>query len=342
MSTDIPIIEEAPNSKPITLSIQFVDGEPCTPQTLSVNLGGGRGLQTVTRVRITYVPPNGDQALLGQYGLIEVNEPNGGYHFAYETHPADTYILPKCTAIYSSCKSGLTGPTAFKLGEYGANNPKSNAPYTIIFASGIQYMYHNGITATPIVPGNAWKPWGDSSLSTCSETVPCIPTGQKVLTPNGYQLIETLKSGDFILTPDGRSVEINMVSWSLPIATACGAPILIPANTFGENSPINDIVLSPRHFIMIKPNVWDLPRNLIERYDELKRLNLGEHVFYYNIETPNYLTDDLVVEGSIVESYGRSFSNKYPGKRNYYSYNNELKGYTRITMNDVKSENKFY
>ena len=167
---------------------------------------------------------------------------------------------------------------------------------------------------------------------------PCIPTGQKVLTPNGNQPIETLKTGDYVLTPDGRSVKITMVSYSVPIVVANNAPISIPANTFGENSPINDIVLSPKHFIMIKPNVWDMPMHLINHYDGINKIQLGKSITYYNIITPNYLTDDIVVEGSVVESYGREFAKKYPGERQYYIYNDELKGYVKITMKDVLAD----
>ena len=167
---------------------------------------------------------------------------------------------------------------------------------------------------------------------------PCIPTGQRVLTSDGYVPIETLKTGDSVMTADGRSVEITMFSYHLPFVGKCNAPILIPANTFAKNSPINDIILSPQHLIMIKPNVYDAPKHLINYYDNIKRLHLGESITYYNIATPNYLTDDIVVEGTAVESYGKLFADKYPGNRQYYTYNNELKGYTRITMQDVLAE----
>jgi len=173
-----------------------------------------------------------------------------------------------------------------------------------------------------------------------SENPPCIPNGQKILTPNGYKLIETLKTGDSIVTSDGRSVKIKMFSFPIPFVIESNAPILIPANTFSKNFPVNDVILSPQHLILIKPGVWELPRHLINKYSVIKRIKLGESITYYNIVTPNYLTDDLVVEGSIVESYGKNFAEKYPGERQYYKYNNELKGYTRITMQDVLNETK--
>lgn len=181
----------------------------------------------------------------------------------------------------------------------------------------------------------------DHCLNITTEA-PCIPAGQRVLTPTGYQLVETLKTGDYIVTPDGRSVEITMVSYDIPMVIDCNAPILIPANTFGNNSPVNDIVLSPRHFILIKPNVWDSPNRIINHYKGVKRINLGEAITYYNIITPNYLIDDLVVEGTTVESFGKTFDKQYPGISKYYTFERELKGYTRITMNDILTKREVY
>ena len=42
-------------------------------------------------------------------------------------------------------------------------------------------------------------------------TVVCITPGTRILTPNGYVLIETLKDNDIITTHDNRNVAIKKI-----------------------------------------------------------------------------------------------------------------------------------
>jgi len=322
------------SNNPLTLVIQEVD---CVPQTIVVSLGGGRDPQTVTLVTVFA----GSDEWLGQEGIIKINENNGDYHFALASDPSTTYILPKCSVLFNECTTSLVN---FVFGEYGSDNPPGVEPYNLDFSIGTQTLVFNGLTPfdpLPIVPSTSWVLPTDNSVDECNNIIiPCIPQGQRVLTPSGYQLVETLKNGDLVMTPDGRSVEIKMSSFLVPLVTEKTAPIFIPANTFGENSPVNDIALSPDHMIMIKPGVWDAPRHLYNYFNTITLTNLGEHIFYYNIITPNYLTDNIVVEGSTVEAYGKAFTKQYPGQRQYYNYSEEQGGYIRITMQDVLSETK--
>ena len=173
----------------------------------------------------------------------------------------------------------------------------------------------------------------NTDISTFSVTypVPCIPKGQKVLTPSGYQLVETLKDGDYILTSDQREVPIKVYSTVIKKSTRKNAPYLIPANTFSENLPVNDIILSPSHAIQVDENLWQIPRKAIKHYQNIKRINLGKEIEYYHLETPNYLHDNLVVEGSVVESYGNNYIKKYLSGVKIYTYDPSAKAYRRTT-----------
>ena len=161
--------------------------------------------------------------------------------------------------------------------------------------------------------------------------VPCIPKGQKVLTPSGYQLVETLKDGDCILTPDQRDVPIKVYSTVIKKSTHKNAPYLIPADTFSENLPVSDIILSPSHAIQVDENLWQIPCKAIKHYQNIKMINLGKEIEYYHLETPNYLRDNLVVEGSAVESYGNNYIKKYLSGVKIYSYDPSVKAYRRTT-----------
>jgi len=287
------------------------NGDPCTPDIHGIYI-----------VALTT-----NDILIGNGFVGAIPDPNSSGTLGYEVVIGEAeYPFPQCSGIINTCTSDIQ----FLMLKINVDES------FLVTIPGDSVLYYNGgLTFTA-------ADWQTTIPDGCSPIVPCIPAGQKVLTPNGYQLIETLETGNFILTPDGRSVEIVISSFFIPIITECNAPILIPANTFAENSPINDIILSPDHCIMIKPNVWDIPRHLINKYNGIKKLNLGEYVTYYNIVTPNYLTDDIVVEGSVIESFGKNFSKKYPDIKNIYTYDDELKAYTRITMKDVIPEQKQY
>jgi hypothetical protein len=75
-----------------------------------------------------------------------------------------------------------------------------------------------------------------------------------------------------------------------------------------------------------------IPMHAARRYKGVEQISIGESVTYYHIETPNYFKDDLVVEGAVIESYGRNFvkENKLPNQK-FYTWSQRLNGYTRYT-----------
>lgn len=190
---------------------------------------------------------------------------------------------------------------------------------------------------------------GDSGSGTGSGTgsgsgngqIPCIVAGQRVRTPSGNVLIETLKDGDLILTPDNRSVPVRIYSSTIKQTTEMSAPIRIPAHTFAPSYPPNDIQLSPNHAIQKSKKVWELPIHAMKRYSAIRQAPIGHSVTYYHIETPNYLKDNLIVEGSVIESLGVNFM-----KRNghthtkMYTFSERLNGFTRFTPNLTKTMSK--
>ena len=147
--------------------------------------------------------------------------------------------------------------------------------------------------------------------------IPCIPAGQLIRTLRSDVPVETVKSGDSILTPDGRSVVVKVYK-STALATKKDAPYLIPAHTFRPGYPKKDIQLSPHHKIQMGPDLWLSAEQASKLYPTIKQLVSDSLVHYFHFETPNFLTDDLIVEGSIVESYGTHYCEKYlKGKQPY-------------------------
>ena len=158
--------------------------------------------------------------------------------------------------------------------------------------------------------------------------VTCFVAGTRVLTVNGYKAVESLTSVDKILTSDRRAVASKVYSFEIHCATEDTAPYRIEAGAFGRNLPAAPIALSPIHKIQVRPHLWTSP--LAASYNgntHVKQYGIGEPIRYYHIECENYLRDNIVTEGLVVESLG----NKQNYKSKVYTWNARLKGYTRIS-----------
>jgi hypothetical protein len=159
--------------------------------------------------------------------------------------------------------------------------------------------------------------------------IPCIPAGQLIRTSRSDVPVESVKSGDHILTPDGRSVVVKVYK-STALATKQNAPYLIPAHTFRPGYPKKDIQLSPKHKIQCGPDLWLSAEKASKIYPAIKQLVSDSLVHYFHFETPDFLTDDLIVEGSVVESYGPNYCEKYLKGKQPYVWSETHKAEIRI------------
>ncbi len=169
--------------------------------------------------------------------------------------------------------------------------------------------------------------------------LPCFTAGTKILTPTGYKLIEELKTGDSVMTADGRSVMANVYQRELSRTSRLNAPYHIPAYTLGKRQP-KDLTVSPLHAIQIKKGVWEIPADAAQRYPQIKQVGVGEPITYYHIETPNYFRDNLVANGAVVESFGGNQKHRIPANKYLYSYSKVHGGYVRYEPATTRSLTK--
>jgi hypothetical protein len=159
--------------------------------------------------------------------------------------------------------------------------------------------------------------------------IACFPAGAHILTPSGYRCVEDIHTDDSVLTSDARIVPVKVFSTTVK-TTHDTAPYLIPKSVFGMP---NDLRLSPWHAFQIRKGLWMKPQTASELYKDVIQYDCGETITYYHFEAPNYFTDNLVSEGSIVESFA---ANQLKGMtKSMYTYNSRLKGYTRLASNTV-------
>ena len=221
----------------------------------------------------------------------------------------------------------------------------SGISYTLSIAGVSKTVEYDDTTGSLIVDGSSYVV-GDSiqwttslnfiiatlgflTLQNNSQNVPCFPTGTRILTTEGYKPVETLASNDRIQTADGRALAFKLYSRTV-VGTKETAPYKIRRGAFGS-TPVNDITLSPLHAIQSRNNVWQIPKYAAAlNNSKIQQYGIGTEITYYHIELPNYFADNIVAEGSVVESFG---GKQAKGMKTVYKYSERLGGFTRANKN---------
>lgn len=87
------------------------------------------------------------------------------------------------------------------------------------------------------------------------DSVPCFVAGTLILTPEGEVPVETLRSGDLVMTHDDGAQPLRWIGQREVAAQGSFAPIRISANTFGIH---RELLLSPLHRVMIRDSLAEL------------------------------------------------------------------------------------
>ena len=160
--------------------------------------------------------------------------------------------------------------------------------------------------------------------------VACFVEGTPILTQNGYKSIETLMSDDLVVTSDNRMIGFKLLKKPILSTTTLTAPYLVKPGAFGKNIPAVPISLSATHKIQIRKGVWISPERASETNPLVKQYGIGEPVVYYHIECENFLKDNIIAGGAIVESYGSARAIK--GLDVIYRWSTRMEGYTRVSI----------
>jgi hypothetical protein len=161
---------------------------------------------------------------------------------------------------------------------------------------------------------------------TVTAAAPCFTPNSQLLTPAGYVKASTLRTGDVLVTSDGRQVPIKAYMNTFK-ADKDSAPYLIPKNSLARNVPAADLRLSPWHAISLGNGLWQKPQTAAElNPGVLTQYDVGKDVQYYHFEAPNYFTDNFICSGTVVESFG---SKQVSEKEKPYTWSEKHQAYTR-------------
>ena len=160
----------------------------------------------------------------------------------------------------------------------------------------------------------------------------CLVKGTQILTPTGYTRIETLRNGDLVTT-ESKAVRIqNIYALHYEKTNKSTAPYTIYRNAFSTNCPPNDIQVSGRHVIQLRPGLWEIPEEAAKENSKVVQSKPGDSVTYYHIELPDYAKDNLIANGCVVESLNTGETYKET-----YAWDEKEKGYKRILVKKSSS-----
>jgi hypothetical protein len=225
------------------------------------------------------------------------------------------YTSPVFTSAWTISGTGGTGEVLgiyFTLSAQYGPNDETNDRKTIFFI-----LNTGGGTFTGGLP------------YTLSPPLPCFVTGTRILTQNGYKAIETLLQKDFVVLSDGRRVHYSLKKIDVGMTNTQTAPYRIEAGAFGNNKPESDMCVSPTHKIQLRKGVWISPQRAALTNPKVKQYGIGEPVTYWHIACADYLRDNIIAEGMIVESLATS--KNYNGPDKVYTWSNRLGGFTRVS-----------
>ena len=252
--------------------------------------------------------------ITSDYDVLKVTLISNGNNYDYIVGGIGTMGDVSYTVQFSAFSDGANQGNPF----IPLNGTHSYTVNTIIIKTGGQLAASNN----PVTVSITYNGGGGA----------CFTSSSRLLTPTGYKTADKLRTGDLLVTPDGRQVPIKAFQTRV-LGTKETAPFLVPKHSLSASSPAQDLHLSPWHAIQVRRGVWQKPATAAETNSRIVQYGLGENVSYFHFEAPNYFTDNLVCDGTVVES----FANKQvKGDGKVYHYNRALKGYTRSAVESKK------
>lgn len=130
-----------------------------------------------------------------------------------------------------------------------------------------------------------------NGVDTISVQTICFFKGVRVATATGDVVVESLKSGDRVLTADGREVDVVWVgrqTVSMRFADKHRVlPVRVKAGALAENVPSRDLLVSPDHALRVG-DVLIHAVALINGTSVVRETDVPEIFTYYHVETEDH------------------------------------------------------
>jgi hypothetical protein len=132
----------------------------------------------------------------------------------------------------------------------------------------------------------------------------CFGAGTMIATPEGDRAVETLSTGDMVLTAEGATKPVRWLGRSTRSRAFADPtrvyPIRIKAGALGENLPVRDLLVSPGHAVLLD-GVLVQAAALVNGTSVVRETAMPETFTYYHVELDSH--ELLVAEGVATESF---------------------------------------
>ena len=219
-------------------------------------------------------------------------------------------------------------------------NGTATAPILGIYTTTSTTAYREYIIIITNSPNGGAANIGTWNLYSPADTLQCFVKGTRILTQNGPKAIEDLQSIDNVMTVDNRLVNFRLKPIQVSKTDSTTAPYCVMAGAFGHNKPAANLYLSPTHKIQIRKGIWISPERAAQTNNKVYQHRIGEPVTYYHIACDDYLRDNIIAEGMIVETLATN--KNYNGPAQVYTWSTKLGGFTRISPSvNISKEYRF-
>jgi hypothetical protein len=169
---------------------------------------------------------------------------------------------------------------------------------TITESAGVAGFVLGGTTSGVVVGADGA---GGTDL-TINGQLPCFARGTRLLTPQGYRPVETLRPGDPVITAAGAKRPVRWLGWrTLDFRGGRwrdALPVCIEAGAFAPGVPARAVVLSPQHAVCVPGAL--IPVGQLVNGVTVRRLPASAAT-YYHVELDRH--DAVLAEGLACESY---------------------------------------
>lgn len=142
------------------------------------------------------------------------------------------------------------------------------------------------------------------TVDTAGSSPTCFYPGTLIATPAGERAVESLKTGDEILTADGRVMSINWLGrqtvstiFADPLRVL---PIRVKAGALGNGLPLRDLLVSPDHGLFMD-GVLANAGTLVNGVTIVREREVPQTFTYYHIETAEHVL--VLAEGVAAETF---------------------------------------
>ncbi|MBB3142635.1 Hint domain-containing protein [Halomonas organivorans] len=144
----------------------------------------------------------------------------------------------------------------------------------------------------------------EAFLSGGTFTQVCFAAGTMIATPEGEKAVETLTTGDMVLTASGAQVPVKWIGLQTMSRMKAGsqAPVRIREGALGADNPTQDLIVTPSHGMIIDGLVINAGALVNgDTIDYVPHNELPDTVTYYHVETDSH--EVIMANGSATETY---------------------------------------